>query len=393
MKWGRRKLEDNWRRINKRLVASDFASTTEQPSDTSSIPQKVIDNKSREYYLQDLPLNDSLVKLAHERIEDAKFRVAEIYETLLKDYPEAIKAYERMIARYPNGVNALQAHYNLYQIARFIENNSEAERYKQLIITKFPSSPYALMLSNPNYIAELRQKEKEQAEHYEETYRLFETGKYNEAKLRSVEGLELYKGSEHGPRYQFIIAQCTGKTGDIRQYKAELTKVLTQYPKTEVAKAASDIITYLGKIELQLATGQITDPFSTSETIDITESTVGYQEPDGQHLFIAVVPKGSPLNQLRFNMVSFNVDNYINLNLKVANRELNQHLDLITVEPFKDSEQAIDYFRKATAEQGLMGTLTEQDYTLLVISQSNLNLFLEDKSVVEYLKFFRANYK
>ncbi len=393
MKWGRRKLEDNWRRVNKRIVVGDFATTTEQPSDTSGLPMKVLDNKSREYYLQDLPLNDSLVELAHKRIEEAMFRVAEIYETLLKDYPEAIKAYERLIARYPNGSNALQAHYNLYQVAKFTENNVAAEGYKQAIISKFPTSPYALMLSNPNYIEELRQKEKVQAQHYEETYELFRTGNCREATQRSKVGLELYKGFGNEPKYQFIIAQCAGKSGDIRTYKEELAKVVDQYPKADVAKTASDIIAYLDKIELQLATGQISDLFATTEEEVIPVSKVGYVEPDGTHLFVAVVPKNSPLNQLRFNMVSFNVDNYLNLNLNVGNRELSQHLDIITVEPLKDKEQALDYYRKASAEQGLMGTLAEKDYSIFVISQDNFSIFLEDKSVVEYLNFFRANYK
>jgi tetratricopeptide (TPR) repeat protein len=393
MKWGRRKLEDNWRRNNKRVVTSDMVATTTQPDDTSSTPKKIIDNKSREFYLQDLPLTDSLVALANDRIQEAKFRVGEVYETLLKDYPEAIKAYERLVKRYPNGSLALPAYYNLFQIARFTENASETERYKQIIINNFPSSTYALMLSNPNFVAEMQLKEKLQAEFYQETFELFKAGNYKAASQRSTEGLELHKGSEYEPKYQFIIAQCAGLTGNIRLYKDELTKVVDLYPKTEVAKSASDIIAYLDKRELQLATGQLTEISTTGETTEISKSKVAYQSPEGEHIFIAIVPKNSPLNQLRFNLVSFNVDNYIDLNLNVGNRELSMHLELITVLPFKDKEQALDYYRKVSAEQGIMGNLTAKDYTFIIISQTNLTLFLEDKSVVDYLNFFRVNYK
>ena len=101
MKWGRRKLEDNWRRINKRVVASDALTSTDQVTDSTGAPMKVLDNKSREFYLQDLPLNDSLVNISYQKIEEAMFRVGEIYQTLIKDYPEAIKAYNRLLRDFP----------------------------------------------------------------------------------------------------------------------------------------------------------------------------------------------------------------------------------------------------------------------------------------------------
>ena len=393
MKWGRRKLEDNWRRINKRVVASDALTSTDQVTDSTGAPMKVLDNKSREFYLQDLPLNDSLVNISYQKIEEAMFRVGEIYQTLIKDYPEAIKAYNRLLERFPNGSNALQAHYNLYQISRFTENNSEAERYKQLLISKFPTSPYALMLSNPNYVDELRKRESELASHYEETYEQFKKGNYRDAAQRSREGLEMYKDSAHAPKYQFILAQSIGKTGDIRQYKEELSKVVSKYPKADVAKTAADIIVYLDKIELQLATGQMADKVDDGAAQDSLVSLAGYVEPDGKHLFVAVIPKNSPINQLRFNMVSFNVDNFLNLNLSVNSKELTKHISLIVVEPLKNKDEAMEYYRKAVAEQGLMGTLQEKDYSLFVISEENFTIFMEDKSVVDYLNFFTNKYK
>ena len=52
----------------------------------------------------------------------------------------------------------------------------------------------------------------------------------------------------------------------------------------------------------------------------------------------------------------------------------------------------MEYYQKAIAETGLMGSLAPTDYTLTVISKENLDIFMKDKSVAEYLNFFRNNY-
>ena len=228
-------------------------------------------------------------------------------------------------------------------------------------------------------------------EFYQQTFSLFQQGNCTEASRRAREGMERYKNTDLVPKFHFIAAQCVGRSGDIRRYKIALSEVVELYPKTEVAKSAAEIIVFIDKRELQLATTAKTDA-TTDKPGDQAKPSVIYNQPRGQHIFLAIVPKQSPLNQLKFNLVSFNVDNYIDLNLNVANRELTEFIELITVEPLTNQKEAMDYFQKATAEQGLMGNLSSSDYTLTVISRENLEILLKDKSVAEYLNFFKANY-
>ena len=163
-------------------------------------PQKVIDNKSREFYLQDLPLNDSLLKVSHERIQEALLRVGEIYENDLKDYPEATKAYELLGTRYPQGNFTLMGYYNLYQIARFNQKPADMERYKQTIISRFPNSTYALMLSNPNYLESLQRENREMEDFYQQTFSYFQQGNCAQATQNARTGMERYKGTDLAPK-------------------------------------------------------------------------------------------------------------------------------------------------------------------------------------------------
>ena len=392
MRWGRRKLEDNWRRVNKREVLDQSATLAQTVADTSGVPAKVLDNKSREFYLQNLPLTDSLLGLSHQRIQEALFRVGEVYQNDLKDLREAVKAYEQLTVRYPQSNYTLMAFYNLYQIARFNQQAAEMERYKQALISGFPSSTYALMLSNPNYIENLQRETREREDYYQKTYELFQQGNCAEATRRAYEGTTRYKDSDLSPKFQFIIAQCVGKSGNIREYKLELAKVIELYPQTDVAKSASSILALVESRELQLASAQDTDASSTAKPGTQATPAAIYSKPEGEHIFMAIVPKNAPLNQLRFNLVSFNVDNYINLNLNVTSRELTNFVEIIVVETFKTQAEAMQYFAKANTEQGLMGSVSPSDYSYAVISRSNLELLFDDKSVSAYLNFFRENY-
>lgn len=392
MRWGRRKLEDSWRRVNKREVMDQPAAVAQANTDSTGIPAKVIDNKSREFYMQDLPMNDSLLSLSHQRIQEALFRVGEVYQNELKDFPEAIKAYEQLPARYPKSSYTLMAYYNLYQIARFNQQEKQMEQYKQALISNFPSSTYALMLGNPNYIENLQKQILEQEEYYVLTYEQFKQGDCINASRRASDGLARYKDSDLSPKFQFIIAQCVGQSGDIRSYRIELGKVVELYPQTDVAKSASSILSLLDQRELQLASAQDGIAEVTGKPGDQAKPAAIYVKPEGEHLFIAIVPKKSPLNQLRFNLISFNVDYYINLNLNVSSKELTEFVELIIVEPFKEQKDVMEYYAKASAEQGLMGGLAETDYSFVVISRANLDILLKDKSVAGYLNFFRENY-
>lgn len=392
MRWGRRKLEDNWRRMNKRVLADPSLDMAEMASDTTDGPQKVIDNKSREYYLQDLPLNDSLMAISHEIIREAMLNVGKVYEESLKDIPEAVKAYEALGIRYPTSVQALEGYYNLYQIARFNQNSGDMEKYKQTITSRFPASAYALMLSNPNYLLNLEKEESEKEEYYNDTYALFRKGNYVNASRMAQEGIEKFAGTDYEPKFRFIYAQCIGAQGSISRYKVALAEIVELYPNTELSETALGIIQIVEQRELQLTTGYGTESTVMAEGEDEDIPGIDLAKPEGKHLLVVIIPKNSPMNQLRFNLVSFNVDYYIDLNLTVTPREFTDFAGIITVETFNDKEKAMEYYYAIEREEELMAPVKPGDYSFMVISSENYKRFMEDKTIADYINFFRNNY-
>jgi tetratricopeptide (TPR) repeat protein len=391
MRWGQRKLEDNWRRKNKRVVMQDEQLAGQTETDSTGVPKKPIDNKSREFYLQDLPLNDSLIAISNQKIEQSMLQVAEVYEKKLKDFPEAIKAYDIFTTRFPRSMYSPEVYYNAYQLNLQQGNSAQAERSKQALISNFPNSRFALMLTNPNFLSELNQKQKEQEQFYQKVFELYKTNKCSEAILEGRRGISTYKGSEIEPKLHLLVALCTGKTTNLQTYRESLSYVVKQFANTPEASAASDILKILSERELQLTSTVSTDAVKPID--EVVTPTAKYLAPEGEHLFIAVIPKKSPINQLKFNIISFNVDNFLLINLNVGNRELNENFDIITVEGFKKPEEAWGYYQKAMVEEGLMGSILQTDYSMFIISRANFQIFTNEKSVAEYLGFFRATYK
>ena len=93
--WGKRKLEDSWRRSDKRTFAEDEAEQDEDSLLTVEGPKKIKDPKTREYYTQDLPVNDSLMSISHGKIRNALFNAGRIFKTDFTDFPPSHRIVRR----------------------------------------------------------------------------------------------------------------------------------------------------------------------------------------------------------------------------------------------------------------------------------------------------------
>lgn len=388
LKWGKRKLADNWRRKNKTDNLMDTELT--ESTDTTPDPRKDLSNKSVEYYLAGLPMTDEQKQLAHSKIKRATLKAAEIYQTDLNDPQEAKNTYKQYIKRYPEDEESASAYYNLYKIAKSQDDISEMQNYKSLLISNYPKSPYALMLSNPEYFEELKKQVDAQEMHYQTTYQHYSQGNYQQALDLARQGLERYANTKLEAKYLLISALCLGKLGQTDQMKQQLAQVSTKYPKSEEQQLAKRTMQALEARELELTSAQPKQNLS-----DPDQQTTGtpYAPPQGEHLLALLVPKKTDINQLKFNIISFNVDFYIDQNLNVNNQTFNDFVEIITVSTLKDATMAQEYQRRLLKEQNIFGTLQQSEYQVFIISSENLAHFLQEKSIPAYLKFYRQHYQ
>ena len=122
MKWGDRTLEDNWRRKNRQNL-SDLTGGMNAEGDSlnGGNGPLIFDNKSREFYLVNIPLTDSAMEQSNLRLEDALYNMGVIYKENLLDYQESINAFEELLSRYPEGRYTAPAMYNLHDLNNNIQ--------------------------------------------------------------------------------------------------------------------------------------------------------------------------------------------------------------------------------------------------------------------------------
>jgi len=382
-KWGNRKLEDHWQRQNKAVTMFVSGNETEEETSKETASEKESDNKSREYYLQNIPRNDSMMRASHERLENSLLNMGFIYKNDLKDYAKAKESFKELLKRYPLSDNRLIVYYNLYSIAKDEGDQAMMQLYRDKIITEFPESNYARIMTNPDYLKEIEAEEKKAEREYEEVYALFKTGQYSQVILRSEDALKRYPDNKLLPQFDYIRVLAIGKTSDAKIFRDGLNEIVARYPNTEVSEAAKNIIAYMNKEHPALL---------EEEEKTIAEKLYRLSE-NAEHFVALIVNKKSNNNQLIFNIINFNLDNFDKENLKIEMVEINSLQNLMLVKSFPDMKKSMQYIALLKADLNVFKDYDNPSVEIISVSQENLKTLMDDKSTDRYLKFFREHYK
>ncbi len=386
--WGNRKLEDNWRRKNKRSVSFADLQTDNQLSETDQEeqirPADIVTNKkSRKYYLQFIPFSDSAKQVSHHKIAQGLYNMGEIYGDELKDNVKAIESYEELLSRYPNFENRLHVYYKLYSIAKLEQDKIRVEKYQKKVVTEFPNSNYAKLMTNPNYMQELMAQEGRKVEEYNATYKLFQSGRYGQVTARSEKAMKEYPDHELYSKYDYMYTISDGLRKDTLDFLNDLQELIARYPSTDLAENAQLIIQYIQNKEPRI--------------IELQKREIAKQlfeeSFDDVHYFAYIVPSNAKINQLIFNILNFNLDQFDELNLEVKKVNLDDKNNLCFVSKFKDSEESISYLKKIMLDEKIFADVDIQEVTAIVISEMNYKVLTDSDKAEKYILFFRDNYK
>jgi hypothetical protein len=242
---------------------------------------------------------------------------------------------------------------------------------------------YAKVLTNPQFVQELEQAEAKIKQYYNDTYELYKAGNYTEVISRSDYALNTYKDHALIPQFAYLKTLSAGKNDDRKIFRENLVALITKYPKTDVASDAQNLIDYMDKAHPEIKEAQ-----------DIVISQKLYQ-PDfaTEHLFAYIVDKKMNTNQLIFNIINFNLDNFDKLGLRVDVSDLNPKQNLVLVKSFHDKTEAMTYLNAIRASESVLKDIPGTPLTPMVISVGNFNVLKSDKSADLYMKFFNENYR
>ena len=403
-RWGTRTLEDNWRRRNKRILGFEQITESEFSDDIIN-PKEGLDNKKSEYYMIELPLTDSAMKISHKKIQNALFNVGEVYRNDLKDYPMALDAYNDLIDRYPEGEYKVAAYYSIYKVYLVQDEIDKAGVYKSMIIRNYPETKYAKVLIDPNYSKKFEQEETDKKNYYTTTLDLYRNGNFSEVINRCNYGINKYTGSEYIPKYSYLKAISIGEIYGVTVLKPELEKIINEYKNDPVAEQSENLLAAIKENEL----GNLKDinltmksdsvnkddeiqRIVTQKTLEEIAKIYTYNQKS-EHVLAVVIANEADINQLKFNIINFNLDFYIQETFEVENKEFNEFSTIVVIKQFKDAESGMEYFEKFKLEkERVFKDVKSSEYQFFSISNANLDNLIKEKMVRDYLLFYKMNY-
>jgi tetratricopeptide (TPR) repeat protein len=381
-RWGERRLEDNWRRSNKARAA--FSGGVQQESDNEmkqSDSAGVTPERTKEYYLRNLPLTDSLMQISVMRSAEALLGEGKILASRLNDTLSAAASLEDAAKEGNNENIRAEALYELYRLLRN-SDPARAERRRADLLSYFPDSEFALILSDPDYVNKHREAATRASRSYEAAYMAFDEGRYAEVVAISAEAVRMYPEDELIPKFMLLDAMSAGAIGGEIAYKEKLDSLVAKYPSTAEGKRAAEIIEFLRKEKPEIR---------IAENTRIAEEIYAADTLQPHYVIIIASNPRANMNQIVFDIINYNVDNHSDKNYRTEGTAVDAGYLLITTGPFENPAEAAAWLRTFSPEQTIREA-SSAGLTLYLISRDNLQKFREDKNIDRYAIFHSKEY-
>ena len=415
--WGSRKLEDDWRRINKASFSmSEFEDTNydddeQQKEMTDSLGNPLSDEQIAEakkaeedlkkeqdphfpeYYLVQIPKTDEERENANNIIQEGLFNMGIILKDKLEDVNAAANAFNELEERYPDNIYRLDAYYNMYLMYVRYGINDRAEVYRQKILSDFPDSKYGLALADPNYIQNLRDMENVQEKMYEATYEDYLANR-NEAVHQSYkEMMDRFPLSKIMPKFMLLDAFAYLPEKKYDDFRETLKELLVRYPETDITPLASSILKDLakgrkinsGSSNMRGMIWSIRLSNDTTENAGGGTATPFDRSTEGEFVFLLTYPTDSvSSNRLLFEVARHNFSSYTVRDFDIERLSFGR-LGIVVIKGFNGLADVEEYSRMLFADKQVF---MDSKVRPVFISKKNFDILLnEGRSFDEYFSF------
>jgi len=393
-KWGNRKLEDNWRLSDKRLVMQSYdqggGDEDLNPADTAETDQTA-NPESRAYYLKDIPFTEEQKLAAKEKIINSYKQLGFLYLEDLRDTANALETYLTFQEKYPDNPFRLESWYALYKIYSERGESEQASYYKSLILENYPDSDYAMVITDPEYFNKIGEDKLKALKLYDKTYKAFTREQYFRVITYANNGLaEFADDTAIAPRLMYLRAISLGKVDVPDTLYASLQELVTLYPASPVVPMAKSI---LNTLNTEYGVGEPVEGFENkADTTQSIPSIYTYDE-NSMHLVLIIVNSNNvEIDPLKVRLSDFKKKSFSLLNVRIKSLMLDNKTTLITIGNFGNKREAQKFFMALSSDEYVFSGLNTDDYDVVTISVGNYPVFYKEKDVPGYLRFFEKYY-
>jgi tetratricopeptide (TPR) repeat protein len=391
--WGERKLEDHWRRSNKQSIQP----VVNNDPDPTVDPNKTVDPKdkgkvltredsidlAKKRLIKDLP-SDEKQKLAFaDSVREAFYALGMIYRERLNDLKESAKTFEEFLRKYPGDISEPTVYYQLYRIYLKIPDNSNAEKFKNLLLSKFPESEYSLIIKDPNFFAASNMTKKETETFYEETYRLYKAREYKTVVDRCRNAEIRFTGNPLLAKFSLLEALAVGQMKDVASFRGALQEVVKAYPGDTVEIRAKDMLKSLDKAQ----------GIAPRDSAEIRKPQFVYKPDTLQYFVVVIEDRAMNLNDFKVKLSDFNNQYFSLKNLQMASRILGTNYQVITLQQFSNKKEGMDFMMAVDSDDELFADMNMDITDVFIISAGNYQLLMKEGNVSEYVDFYKKVYE
>ncbi|CAH8282795.1 tetratricopeptide repeat protein [Mariniflexile fucanivorans] len=235
--WGNRALDDNWRWSNKGTSGAVGNASTNNLI-VSASEDELFDPQ---FYISKIPSEAKEIDSLSKDRNYAYYQLGLIYKEKFKEYELAKSKLQNLLNSNPEERLILPSKYNLYKIYEVLGENSEASIAKADIVSNYPESRYATILTNPDSASD---KDKNSPESlYETLYEQYENQEYAEVISKSEAYINTFDGEPIVPKLELLKATATGRLYGLEAYGKAINYIAITYANTPEGKQAQDIET------------------------------------------------------------------------------------------------------------------------------------------------------
>ncbi len=413
-KWGRRRLEDNWRRRNKTTFATDeyqgvdyaledsireagLATTDSLANDSMALMTAMQDSlqndpHQREYYLKNIPSTPEMLEESNKILSDGLFNMGLIYKDKLEDEPLATRVWTRLWTEFPYFDRLDEMYYNLYLMYLRWEKPEEAGWAKNALLTQFPESKYALTIGDPDFLTNAFYGKQIEDSLYAASYDAFKDRRFSEVRRNDDYAAQKFPLGAHRPKFLFLHAMSSLQEGDRDTFLAKLKDVVQNYPENEITALAAEIMKGLQNGRL-LAGGGDFGSIWRLRNLDLANDTLGLDslnqfqpEVNTPYRFLLAYPAGEvDEDHLLFEIARFNFSSFIVKDFDLSFTR-SMGVGMMVVQPFSSLDEARYYMYLLYRDPDLAAKLS--GLRAVIISEQNFELLMKLYSFEDYADFF-----
>jgi hypothetical protein len=417
-KWGRRKLEDNWRRANKMAVLQiEEAGPGEPPGLPDKDPMaKAIEGDpnvaainnaleqpgkipTREDLLKDIPLTPEAIAESNKQLEEALLGIAVICRDRLYDYPMAVSTLLEFMSRFPQSLRQEEALIELYRTYELMGNPEGLAQTKAQLVKQFPSGKFTAYLTDPEYVLKMQTIRAQQASAYEATYAAYLNGNHQQV-IENAQNIET--NEKENPllaKYRLLKALAFAREAQLEPFKSNLETIKSQHPNTEEAEIAIAFLAELDKGRMpvkstassKLLSGETFAAGDKQKSDDeaLQTFTIDAAAP---HSVVVVLSPSTDIKRFRFNMADFNFGNYLVRDFEMMLHKLPDNSMLFEVKGFDKQSEAMEYFYNLRHHPEVFLVDGLANPLLMAIHEPNLKYVTSSGNLKAYLPFFMQVY-